>query len=181
MAGNRSTARRYAEAAFEIAERDGTLAVWLDALDRAAAIVADPELGRLLSNPAIPAASRREVLENVLSGRIDAAPMRLVGLLLERGRIERLPEVARELRRLQRRKDGITEAVVTSAAPLTEAEVSALRDRLTAITGGAVEFTLGVDPALLGGVEVRLGDRLIDGSVRGRLDRLRTRLASGAL
>lgn len=181
MAGTRSTGRRYAEAAFQVAERDGTIAEWRTALDDAASLLDDPDLSRLLSSPAIPVASRQELLGKVAAGRIPAAPMRLVGLLLDRGRIERLPEVAREFRRLHAIREGITQATVTSAAPLTDAEVAALRDRLAASTGGKVEMTVMVDPALLGGIQVRLGDRLIDGSVRGRLDRLRTKLATGAL
>ena len=72
-------------------------------------------------------------------------------------------------------------AVVTSAAPLSEADSRAISERLAAMTGGRVEVELAVDPALLGGVVVRMGDRLLDGSVRGRLERLRARLTFGAL
>ncbi len=181
MAGNRSTARRYAEAAFQIAERDGTVDEWLDAFAAAEALLAEPDLARLLVNPAVPAASRQALLEQVAGDRVSGAPRRLLGLLVARGRIERLPEVAREFRRLHRQREGIIQASITSAAPLTASEVEALTARLTATTGGTVEVSLSVDPALLGGVQVRLGDRLIDGSVRGRLERLRSKLASGAL
>jgi F-type H+-transporting ATPase subunit delta len=181
MAGNRSTARRYAEAAYEIAERDGTVATWLDALTAAEELLAEPGLMRLLANPAVPAASRQALLEQVAGERVSGAPRRLLALLVARGRIERLPEVAREFRRLDRLREGVTQAAITSAAPLTEAEVAALTAQLTGMTGGRVEVSLSVDPALLGGVQVRLGDRLIDGSVRGRLERLRSKLATGAL
>ena len=181
MAGNRSTARRYAEAAFEIAERDGTVDAWLDAFAAAESLLAEPGLTRLLANPAIPAAQRAALLEQVAGDRITGGPRRLLQLLVARGRIERLPEVAREFRRLYRLREGITQASVTSAAPLTESEVAALTAQLSGMTGGTVEVSLSVDPELLGGVQVRLGDRLIDGSVRGRLERLRSKLASGAL
>ena len=181
MAGTRSTARRYAEAAFEIAERDGSVAAWQDALTAAETLLAEPGLARLLANPAIPAASRQELLDKVAGDQLTGGPKRLVQLLVARGRIERLPEVAREFRRLYRLREGITQATVTSAAPLTEDEVAELTAKLAGMTGGSVEVSLAVDPALLGGVQVRLGDRLIDGSVRGRLERLRSKLASGAL
>lgn len=181
MAGTRSTARRYAEAAFEIAERDDSVAAWLDAFAAIETLLAEPGLARLLANPAIPAASRQALLEQVAGERITGGPRRLVQLLVARGRIERLPEVVREFRRLHRLREGITQAAIASAAPLTESEVTALTAQLSAMTGGRVDVTLSVDPELLGGVQVRLGDRLIDGSVRGRLERLRSKLASGAL
>jgi F-type H+-transporting ATPase subunit delta len=181
MAGNRSTARRYAEAAFEIAERDGTVDAWLDAFAASESLLAEPGLSRLLANPAIPTSDRQALLEQVTGDRITGAPRRLLQLLVARGRIERLPEVAREFRRLHRLREGITLASITSAAPLTQPEVDAITAQLSGMTGGRVEVSLAVDPELLGGVQVRLGDRLIDGSVRGRLERLRSKLASGAL
>ena len=78
-------------------------------------------------------------------------------------------------------RDAGREAVEVDSTRLEEAETTALRERLAGMTGGHVDLDTQVDPAILGGVMVRLGDRLIDGSVRGRLERLRTRLASGAL
>ena len=181
MPASRSTARRYAEAAFEIAQRDGTVEAWLDAFASAESLLADAGLQRVLASPAVPLESRDQLLRQVAGDRITGAPLRLMLLLVARGRIERLPDVAREFRRLHRRQEGITQATITSAAPLTEDEVAALTQRLAGMTGGRVEVSLDVDPGLLGGVQVRLGDRLIDGSVRGRLERLRSKLASGAL
>jgi F-type H+-transporting ATPase subunit delta len=100
---------------------------------------------------------------------------------VRRGRIELLPRVAAELRRMWEQRQGIVHAVVTSAAPLSQAEGDAVRDKLAAMTGDTVELELQVDPSLLGGVLVHMGDRLIDGSVRGRLERLRARLTSGVV
>ena len=105
----------------------------------------------------------------------------LIQLLLKRGRIEQLPRVAAEFRRLDDRRLGITHATATSATALTPDEVRALTARLEQSTGGRVELRVEVDPSLLGGLVVRIGDRLIDGSVRGRLERLRNQLISGAL
>ena len=74
----------------------------------------------------------------------------------------------------------MTHATATSAAPLGEDEIRAIAARLEAITGGRIALDTSVDPSLLGGVVVRIGDRLIDGSVRGRLERLRNRARLGA-
>lgn len=181
MTGARGSARRYAEAAFQIAERDGTVPQWLDELDASSAALSDEQASRVLANPAIPASQRAELAERILGDRISQGPRNLVQLLLRRGRVESLPGVAREFRRLYDRREGIVAARVKSAAPLDDAETEALRERLSATTGGRIEMAFEVDPAILGGVVVRLGDRLIDGSVRGRLERLRSRLAAGTL
>jgi F-type H+-transporting ATPase subunit delta len=177
MALTRSTARRYAEAAFEIAERDDAMAAWLAAFDVAESRLAEPEVTRLLASPAIPAARREELLDRLLDGAVAAPPRNLLALLVRRGRFEQLPAVAAEFRRLHRRRQGIVEAVVTSAAPLDAREVATLVERLTATAGAEVELSQRVDASLIGGLQVRLGDRLIDGSVRGRLERLRARLS----
>ena len=99
--------------------------------------------------------------------------------MLRRGRIDELPRVAAEFRRLDNERQGITPATATSAVPLSEDEVRAVTARLEAMTGGRIELDLKVDPDLLGGLVVRVGDRMIDGSVRGRLERLRNQLVSG--
>jgi F-type H+-transporting ATPase subunit delta len=101
--------------------------------------------------------------------------------MLRRGRFELLPDVIREFKRLQRRRDGIVEALVTSAVPLQAGEVAAIEARLVAMTGSTVELHQEVDPGLLGGLTVRVGDQLIDGSVRGRLERLRSEFTSIAI
>ena len=180
MATLRSTARRYAEAAVSLAERDDSLGDWVDALETATSRLTEVQVLRVLADPAIPFDQRRRVAEAILGDSVTGAPRNLVLLLIRRGRIELLPRVAAEVRRLWEQRQGIVHAVVTSAAPLTQEESEAVRDRLAAMTGDTVRIELRVDPSLLGGVLVRMGDRLIDGSVRGRLERLRTRLTSGA-
>ena len=170
-------ARRYAEAAFEIARRDRTVELWLTQLDRAAAAVVDQGVMRRLENPRAPLAERHSALISVLGADLQPQVANLIGLLMRRRRLDALPRVAHEFRRLYNRDAGIVEATATSAAQLDEAEVAALRARLEQISGARVDLVVNVDPALLGGVQVRLGDRLIDGSVRGRLERLRARLA----
>lgn len=181
MAVTRSSARRYAEAAFEIAERDTSMEAWLAALSVAEERLADPEAARLLSNPAVPTDARVEVLGRLLGDEVGGPPRNLLVLLVRRGRFELLPGIIREFRRLYRRREGIVQARVTSAATLGDQEQDALRERLTAMTGSRVEMQLDVDPALLGGLQVRLGDRLIDGSVRGRLERLRATFTTTAI
>ena len=181
MARRETAARRYAEAAFEVAIRDDTVEAWRVELDAAAAIAADATVGRMLANPAVPLEARTEMADATLGKVVGRPVLNLIGLMLRRGRIDQLPRLAAEFRRLDNARQGITITTATSASPLTPDEIRALTERMEQYTGGRVELDLQVDPSLLGGLVVRVGDRLIDGSVRGRLERLRNQLVSGAL
>jgi F-type H+-transporting ATPase subunit delta len=179
LAGLSTTSRRYAEAIFEIAQRDGTVEIWLDQLDQVAAVARNGQAVRGLENPSA-AVDERLALFRRLVGRELLAPLEnLLGIVLRRRRLDLLPGIAREYRRLYNRSVGIVEANATSAAPLEQDEINALRERLETMTNKRVELTTAVDPQLLGGIQVRIGDMLLDGSVRGRLERLRGRIASG--
>jgi F-type H+-transporting ATPase subunit delta len=180
MARPSSAARRYAEAAFEIAERDGATDQWLSQLSRVGQALSDGDLVRALEDPAVPLEKRSSALRQALGP--DALPpvRNLLELVLRRRRLEEVPRIATEFRRLYNRRAGIVEATAISAAPLSDTDVAELRRRLVDIAGSQVDLSLEVDPALIGGIAVRIGDRLIDGSVRGRLERLRNRLTATA-
>jgi F-type H+-transporting ATPase subunit delta len=181
MAGQTSTAaRRYAEAAFELATRDKALDAFAEGLDLAAGTLGQGAALDVLRNPARPLKQRTEVVDGLLSSRVPDPVLKLVGLLVERGKIDRIGEVAREYRRLLNRERGIVEALATSAAPLTETETAALQRKVAQMTGSTVDLRVEVDEALIGGLTVRVGDTLYDASVRGRLERLRERLVAGA-
>jgi len=179
MAKRDSAPRRYAEAAFQLATRDGSIETWRRELEQAAAAT-DGQLMDVLANPALPLDERLEAANRVFAN-LGQSVRNIIFLLVRRHRIEQLPRVVAEFIRLDERRQGIVHANATSAAPLTDLEVKALTARLEQMTGGRIALETDVDAALLGGLIVRVGDRLIDGSVRGRLERLRNQLASGAL
>ena len=181
MAQRDTAARRYAEAAFEVAQRDGAVETWRAELDAAAAIAADDQVGRMLANPAIALETRTDMAGSIFGKVVSKPVLNLIGLMLRRGRIEQLPRVAAEFARRDDARNGLTHATATSAVPLDDEEVRAIATRLEQLTGNRVALETNVDPSILGGVVVRIGDRLIDGSVRGRLERLRSKLISGAL
>lgn len=181
MARSTTAARRYAEAAFEIALRDGTVEAWRRELDQAAEVLADPTIAEAVHNPAVATALREEAIATGLGPSVSANVLNLIRFMVRRGRIEELPRVAEEFRRLDDERNGVTHAIATSASPLEASEIQALTTRLEGMTGGTVDLTVETDPSVLGGLIVRVGDRLIDGSVRGRLERLRSQLVSGAL
>ncbi|MBA3877117.1 MAG: F0F1 ATP synthase subunit delta [Anaerolinea sp.] len=180
MARPTAAGRRYAEAAFELATRDDALDGWAAGLALAARFAADDGVVHLVDNPSIPHADRLAAVARLLEGRVAPGVLNLARLLAQRGRFETLPAIAAEYARLLNRRRGIVEAVVTSAQPLTADETAALRARVAAMTGSGVDLRTEVDTELIGGLTVRVGDRLLDASVRGRLERLRTQLAGGA-
>ena len=181
MARRETAIRRYAEAAFEVATRDKAVEQWRADLEMAATIVAEPKVGRALANPSTPLEERTATAEATFSKIVSRPVLNLIELMLRRGRIEQLPHLADEFRRLDNQRQGITLATATTASPLSPDEVRALTERMEQYTGGRIELDVTVDPSLLGGLIVRVGDRLIDGSVRSRLERLRNQLVSGAL
>jgi F-type H+-transporting ATPase subunit delta len=180
MARPPAIGRRYAEAAFELATRDDALDAWVAGLDLAAAVLADERIERRVDDPSRPLRERQAIVKDLLGGRAPAGVLNLVALLTERGRADRVGAVAAEFHRLLRQQRGIVEAVVTSAAPLTAEETEALRKRIAEIAGGQTELEIKVDESLIGGLTVRIGDNLIDASVRGRLERLRSQLVAGS-
>lgn len=180
MARPSTAARRYAEAAFELALRDDALDAWRDGLVTAAAILGDARIEPIVDNPAVPLAERLGVLDRLIGGRVPSAVTNLARLLARRGRIDRLPAVAAEYGRLLNRHRGVVEATVTSAVSLDAAETAALRARVEAMTGRTVDLTTRVDGGLIGGLTVRVGDTLLDASLRGRLERLREQLVTGS-
>ncbi|MEP7360001.1 MAG: F0F1 ATP synthase subunit delta [Chloroflexota bacterium] len=182
MVGTRtSTARRYAEAAFELAERDGTVDTWLGQLSTVAQAVADPALTRRLEDPHVALEKRTAVMHGMLGAEMLPQLGNLLSLALRRRRLETMPQVATEFRRLYNKRAGIVVATATSALELDSTERAALQAQLEKMTGAKVELQTAVDPTILGGIQVRIGDTLYDGSVRGRLERLRAKLASGAI
>jgi F-type H+-transporting ATPase subunit delta len=181
MPGTPSTvARRYAEAAFQLAGRDDALDAYGDGLDRAATLLGDQKVLALLRNPARPLRERTGLVDNLLAERVPDPVLRLAGLLVERGRIDRIGAVAGEYRRLLNQANGVVEAVATAASPLTGDETIALQKKIAQMTGRTVDLRVEVDEALIGGLTVRVGDTPYDASVRGRLERLRDRLVAGA-
>ena len=179
MARPTTAARRYAEAAFAVSSRDRTQEAWGRDLATVAETIADDRVRDILDNPSVPLPERIRLVQDLFGTHVSAPVLNLVRLLVDRGRTELLPAVADEYRRLINRQRGIVEAVVTSAAPLTTVETQAVRARVESMAGAAVDLRTEVDASLIGGLTVMVGGRLLDASVRGRLERLRDQLVAG--
>jgi F-type H+-transporting ATPase subunit delta len=178
MARRDTSARRYAEAAFETGRADGTLDAWERDLALLGVTVAHHELRRLLQHPTVPFAEKERVLRQVLGRGVAPGPMNLVLLMVRRGRPGAIEPMIARFGELIRRERGIVLARVRTAMPLDEGQRAEITARLRNLTGADIEMEETVDPDLIGGVAVRIGDRLYDASVRSRLERLRARLTA---
>ncbi len=179
MARHVAAARRYAEAAFQVALADGTLDRWQADLATAAGILGRPDVSPTVGSPAVPLAQRQAIVQQLLGPRISPEVLRLVSLLVERGKVDGLPKVSEDYNRQLNAHRGVVEATVTSAVPLTADETAAIRSRVEAMAGSAVELRTEVNPDLIGGLTIQVRDRLLDASIRGRLERLRDQLHAG--
>jgi F-type H+-transporting ATPase subunit delta len=177
MARRETAARRYAEAAFEIGKADGTLETWERDLVTLRDALRDPALRRLVEHPAIPFAEKEKVLRRV-AGDVSREPLSLALLMIRRGRPGAIDAMVERFDELVRRERGISLAEIRTARPLDDEQRTAIAERLRALTGDRIEIREVVDDALIGGVSVRIGDRLYDASVRSRLERLRARLTA---
>ena len=177
MARRETAARRYADAAFEIGRADGTLETWERDLATLRAALADEQLRRLVQHPAVPYAEKERVLRKVASD-VAREPLSLALLMIRRGRPGAIDAMVERFGELVRRDRGISLAEVRSALPLEPEQRTEISERLRALTGDRIEMNEVVDESLIGGLSVRIGDRLYDASVRSRLERLRARLTA---
>ena len=179
MARRVTAARRYAEAAFQTGRADGTLDSWERDMATIGAMIDHPELRRLLQHPAIPFPEKERVLRAVMGRAVAAPAVNLVLLMARRGRPGAIRPMITHFAELLRRERGIALAEVRTALPLDDGQRADVAARLRSLTGSQVEMNETVDPDLIGGIAVRIGDRLYDASVRSRLERLRARLTAG--
>lgn len=171
-------ARRYAQAVFELGDAAGTLERWERDLSRVVEALDDPGIAAFFASPKSPAARKREIVAQILGPGGEPLVANLVGLLIERGRLAMLPLLYADFHELLLARQGIAVGDITTAIPLGPEELAAVRSRLKVLVGKEVELRPHVDPEIIGGIVVRIGDSLIDGSVTSQLRRLRARLVS---
>ncbi len=178
MARRVTAARRYAEAALQTGRAEGTLDVWERDLAALGEAIRHPILRRLMEHPAVPFADKERVLRSVVGSTVAPQPLNLVLLMIRRGRPGGIEPMLARFSELLRRERGISLAEVRTALPLDSEQRAAVAARLGKLTGERVEMDETVDPGMLGGIAVRIGDKLYDASVRSRLERLRARLTA---
>jgi len=177
MAGDITTvARPYAEAVFARAQESGQVDTWGDALTTLSAIAADPRMAEQIGNPNLPRERLREAILGIAGDGVPSEVGNLVSLLAANSRLSTLPEIARLFEALRIRHQGVRRVRISSAFALAEEVRKDLAAALEKRLGAEMEMTVETDPSLIGGVRIRAGDLVIDGSVRGKLHKLATEL-----
>jgi len=172
VAESATVARPYAHAAFESAHAAGQLARWGDVISALGAAITDDRVAALLGNPHVPKADLVGLLADVAGVGTDAGQRNFVQLLADNGRLALLPEIGTQFAALRADVENTVEVTVTSAMPLTAEQSDTLVAALKTRLGRTVRLHATVDPALVGGAVVRAGDFVVDGSLRGRIERL---------
>jgi len=172
---NVAVARQYAEAVFQLAVEGNKVDRWSEELRLAAQVLSDPQVRAALSSPAVAEAEKYAVVRRSLSA-LDPLLQNLLLLLIHRRRLGFLGLITAEYGRLVNERRGIVLADVTTAVPLDDGQQDAVKQRLSSALGKQVRLRLKVDPSIIGGMVVQIGDRLINGSIAGRLASLRREL-----
>lgn len=169
-------ARRYAQAAFEVAVVRGDLDRWQADLDDMAQVLLEPSIGALLDNPRVPLADKTRLVRQAL-GRTSPQVQNLACLLVAERRRETAGRVSAEFNAMVDAHRGILRARVTSASPLEGADEQRIAEGLASLLGREVRVETRVDSGIIGGFVARVGDVLIDGSVRSQLEAMKVALA----
>lgn len=170
-------ARRYAQALHEQAVEDKTV----ERVDADVALLRDTiegsrELSGLFGSPVVSREQKERVVRALFGAHLGETTLRFVDFLIEKGREDALPEMARAYLALRDQQEGLVEAHVRTALPMSEAEQKDVRKALEARTGKKVRLRVVEDPELIGGLVIRIGDTVYDGSVRNQLAELRERM-----
>lgn len=170
--------RPYAVAAFRLAKQNNALTKWSEMLSFAAAVAADEQMRAYIDNPKVTAAELEQMFLSICDKRLDESGANLIKLLGEYGRLALLPEVAKAFEVLKAEDEGVLEAEITAAAKPADSAVKTLVKRLETRFGKKIEASVKVDPEIIGGIKIVIGDTVIDASVRGQLQELAYTLKS---
>jgi F-type H+-transporting ATPase subunit delta len=165
-------ARPYAEAVFRMAQGENDLAGWSSRIATLAAIVSDVQAARLIADPTVSTARVAGLIIDVAGAELGERGGNFVKVLAENNRLSVLPEISVQFETLKANAEGILEATITSAQALTQAQLDDLVGGLQLRFSRAVTVHVAVDPELIGGAVIAIGDQVIDGSVKGRLQRM---------
>lgn len=172
MAEAITIARPYATAVFRLAKAKKALAKWSEELALIAAVTENAQVKNLIDDPKLPSNELERVLLSIFEGKLSDAAINLVKLLVENNRLTIVADIVAAYEELKAEDEGTLEAEITAAAKPTDAQIKALVKQLEAKFGKKVEAQVSLDPELIGGIKIVVGDTVIDASVRAQLQSL---------
>ncbi len=178
MAEPVTVARPYAEAVFKLASDGNALAAWSDALANIDGVVADASVQRCITDPNIGAQQLEGLVLGVVGDKLPGEARNFVQVLVQNGRLDLMPLIRAHFEALKREKEGVLEARIISALPIDDAQVKQLVAHLEAKYQRKVTAQVETDASLIGGVKIVVGDKVIDATVRGKLDAMAAALAN---
>lgn len=173
-------ALRHGQAVFEIAVEQQNFNTWLANLGTLVDMVNDKDVLYFLENPRVSIAKKRDIIDIKLKG-VNPMAVNLLYLLVERGGLAMMPDIAADFGRRLDDLKGIAHAEVLAAVPLSDAETAEIRQQLAKVFDKEIEITSRVEPSLLGGIIARVGDKVIDGSLSRRLQDLKREINQARL
>ncbi len=177
-----TVASRYAKSLIDLAQEQGHLdAVKADMDGVIAVLKSNSELQAILKNPIMSGDKKRNILAALFEGKINPTILSFFYILVNKGRATILLDIAQEFIREYNEVKGIVKATVTSAVPLSKDNLVALQDAIAKEINATVVLSNPVDPSLIGGFIVRVGDRQIDASIEGKLNKLEKHFANRAV
>ncbi len=177
MAEIATVARPYAEALYQVA-RKGDLALWGAQIDAIAAVAGDEGVRQFADNPKVPAEQVYQVVVAASNQQLDPGVQNFLRTVIENGRLAVLPEAAAQFRALVNAAGGVADAIVYSAYPIAPEQLADVVGALETRFGRKLSATVELEPELIGGVRVVVGDEVLDTSVRARLDRMKLALSA---
>jgi F-type H+-transporting ATPase subunit delta len=177
MAELATVARPYAEALFRVAQT-GDMAAWSNITSELAQIGANPDVQAFARNPNVTEAQVADAFASLVKTPLTAEAKNFITMLIENGRVSLLPEIGAQFAVLKNAQEGAADAVITSAFDMSASQVSDLVKTLEKKFGRKLNPTVTVDPSLIGGVRVVVGDEVLDTSVRAKLQQMNVALAS---
>jgi F-type H+-transporting ATPase subunit delta len=172
MAEYTTSARPYARAVFDLASRSSSVDSWSNALALMAAVATDANMQEMLDEHQLSKAQKGELMLKVVADKLDQQQQNLLRLMAENGRLRALPEVLNQFESFRAEAEGKVEAEVISAFDLTDEQVQAITSMLKSKLGRDVSITTSTDESLIGGVVIKAGDTIIDGSMKSQLESL---------
>lgn len=177
MAELATIARPYAEAVFRLAKQSNAVPAWSDQLALLAGVYEDPQMQKAMANPKVTSAEVERLLLAICGDRIGGDARNLVQLLVHNRRLPVLAEIRDHFEELRLQDEGKVDAKISSAFPMDDAQRNQVVNLLSTRFKRKINATVTVDPELIGGVKVEVGDKVWDASVRGRLQTMAATLA----